>query len=171
MHDNMMTRTEGPKRRFHPPQLADRLPGDALARIATELASTADFDAVRLEPDESRRCVRLVETPLYEAWLIAWRPTSELRLHDHGGSIGVVRVAEGELAEAFTDALRRRPLRAHRIPAGHDLTVPAARIHEVWNPKPGTAISIHAYSPPLTAMTFFDSRPAHFLAPLETVQC
>jgi hypothetical protein len=171
MHTNMMTRTERPKRRFRQPRSPDHLPGDVLAGIAAELASTADFDAVRLEPGERRRCVRLVETPLYEAWLIAWRPTSELRLHDHGGSIGVVRVAEGELAEAYTDALRRRPLRSHRILAGHDFMVPPSRIHEVWNPEHGTAISIHVYSPPLSAMTFFDPRPDHFLAPLETVPC
>jgi Cysteine dioxygenase type I len=166
-----MTRTERPKRRFHPTRPADRLPGRVLAGIAAELASTADFAAVRLKPDEFRRCARIAETPLYEAWLIAWRPTSELRLHDHGGSIGVVRVAAGELAEAYTDTLRRRPLRSHRILAGHALTIGASRIHEVWNPEHGTAISIHVYSPPLTAMTFFDPRPDHFLAPLETVAC
>ncbi len=171
MHITMMTRTERPKRRFRQPHSADRLPGYVLAGIAAELASTADFDSVRLEPDETRGCVRLVDTPLYEAWLIAWRPTSELRLHDHGGSIGVVRVAEGELAEAYTDAIRRRPLRTHLILAGHVLTVPATRIHEVWNPNHSTAISVHVYSPALVTMTFFDPRPDHYLAPLETVPC
>ena len=42
--------------------------------------------------------------------------------------------------------------------AGDTLDVPADRIHEVWNPGPAVAISIHVYSPPLTSMEFFDVR-------------
>jgi hypothetical protein len=32
---------------------------------------------------------------------------------------------------------------------------PPQRIHTVWNPGPHPAVSLHAYSPPLTAMTFY----------------
>jgi hypothetical protein len=41
-------------------------------------------------------------------------------------------------------------------------------VHEVWNPGPSDAMSVHVYSPPLSTMTFFDHDGDHFLEPLRT---
>jgi hypothetical protein len=144
------------------------LPHDALALIAEGLAKSARFDTLPLDSGEERRYLRLLETPSYDAWLIAWRATGTLQLHDHGGSTGAVHVAEGELVETYTDSQSRHPLRSRVITAGSPALVPSDRIHEVWNPGPDQALSVHVYSPPLTAMTFYDHRPERFLAPLRT---
>jgi hypothetical protein len=45
----------------------------------------------------------LLDTDLYDAWLIEWSPSSGLELHDHGGSRGVVVVVDGTLVETYTE--------------------------------------------------------------------
>jgi hypothetical protein len=140
----------------------------ALADIAEGLAATARYEAVPLGPGLTRRYLRLLETPSYDAWLIAWGSTGMLQLHDHGGSRGVVRVADGELVETYTDAGRREPLRSRVIGPATTVAVPSTSIHEVWNARPALALSVHVYSPPLTTMTFYDHRPDHFLEPVRT---
>jgi hypothetical protein len=51
------------------------------------------------------------------------------------------------------------------VAAGRSLAIGPTRIHGVWNPGPANALSVHVYSPPLTAMTFYDPR---LLTPLRT---
>ncbi len=111
---------------------------------------------MRVAPGALRGYVRLLDTESYEARLIAWAPAGALELHDHGGSAGARHVVRGELIELYTDAADRQPLRSRSVWAGQDLALPATRIHEVWNPGPRTAVSVHVYSPRITTMTFFD---------------
>jgi hypothetical protein len=79
-----------------------------------------------------------------------------LALHDHGGSHGAAQITHGDLIEAFTDARGNARLQTRTLGAGSGVTVPAERVHEVWNPGPGRALSVHVYSPPLRSMTFFE---------------
>jgi hypothetical protein len=144
-------------------------PRPHLTAIAAGLASAVSGEELTLAPGEPRRFVRLLATPSYEAWLIAWAPAGTLELHDHGGSVGALHVVGGALTETYTDLTGRGPLRAQTLRAGDDLAVTAERVHEVWNPGPGPALSVHVYSPPITAMTFYDPDPARFLEPLRTV--
>jgi hypothetical protein len=143
---------------------------DVLDALAAGLAEGVDPDhfAVEAGSGQARRHRQLVRTSTYDAWLIAWGPSSVLDLHDHGGSTGAFRVILGELIETYSDKVDRHPLRAVNVPAGGRRAVPAARVHEVWNPGAGQALSVHVYSPPLTAMTFFDHHPERFLSPLRT---
>ena len=157
-----------------------------LADIAAGLASSFRAD-VRAEPftsfpPEARdafaeiewqasdlwRFARLLQTPAYEAWLIAWETAADLELHDHGGSRGAFHVIKGPLVEAHTDLADPAPLRTLPIGTGEGRQVPATRIHRVWNPGPRGAVSVHVYSPPLSSMTFYDDRRDAFLAPLRT---
>ena len=157
-----------------------------LADIATGLASSFQAD-VRLEPfmssmpeardafaeigrqaSDLRSFARLLHTPAYEAWLIAWETAADLELHDHGGSRGAFHVVEGALVEAHTDLADPKPLRTLPIGTGEDRQVPATRVHRVWNPGPSRAVSVHVYSPPLRSMTFYDDRRDAFLVPLRT---
>ena len=75
-------------------------------------------------------------------------------LHDHGGSAGAFWVQSGELEEWSTSVgggrLGRRLLRHG---TGRDFG--ATYVHSVTNPGVAPALSIHAYSPPLTSMTFY----------------
>jgi hypothetical protein len=166
------------------PEVARLLHPSASVRPAVVDPDTLDTLAIRLamaigphdlsvdcgEPGDhlGRRHRQLVLTPAYDAWLIAWGASSVLELHDHGGSIGAVRVVNGELIEMYSDLVRPHPLRSRTVGRGGGFAVPATRAHEVWNPGPGEALSVHVYSPPLAAMTFFDHHPDRFLVPLRT---
>lgn len=144
------------------------LPIQGLAAIAERLAATVVPASVPREAGTTRQYLRLFNTPSYDAWLISWGSTALLDLHDHGGSAGVVHVVKGQLVETYTDLKRGHPLRSRVVMAGGSLAVSATCVHEVWNPAAKEALSVHVYSPPLTAMTFYDHRPEHRLTPLHT---
>src|SRR4051812_34140389 len=86
-------RTEpAPRRSAFGGEAVSAVPGDALAAIAAGLASAVTGDELTLAPGEARSFVRLLATPAYEAWLIAWGSSGALDLHDHGGAAGAVHV-------------------------------------------------------------------------------
>ena len=89
-------------------------------------------------------------TDAYEVWLIGWMQGQGVDMHDHGGSAGVLAVAEGALTE-------RRPGRnSERLAAGTHERLDRTVVHEVINLEPTPATSIHVYSPPLVAMGYYD---------------
>jgi predicted metal-dependent enzyme (double-stranded beta helix superfamily) len=139
------------------PDLLQPLSGDALVSIAEELASAVAGTDLNIPTGEQRDFVRLHVTHSYEAWLIAWRPDSALGMHDHGGSTGAIAIVSGTLAEAYLDRGQPGLARRRRLHEGAIVRVPANRIHGVRNPGPGSALSVHVYSPPLAAMTFYDA--------------
>lgn len=170
--DRTQSRLEAAARLLHPSGSGGFgvVAPDVLDALAAGLAEGVDPDdfAVETGTGQARRHRQLVRTPPYDAWLIAWGPSSVLDLHDHGGSTGALQVIRGELIETYSDKLDRHRLRSVTVRAGGRRAVPATRIHEVWNPGACEALSVHVYSPPLTAMTFFDHAPERFLSPLRT---
>jgi hypothetical protein len=147
--------------------MADEL--ERLEALAIGLTSAAARRPLpKIECAQTRAYRRLVTPPSYEAWLIVWSPSATLELHDHGGSIGALFLAQGELVETYSDLVERQRLRDRVVQEGDTLGVPARRVHEVCNLRSSDAVSIHVYSPPLTEMTFFDHRADHFLTPLRT---
>jgi hypothetical protein len=132
--------------------------------IATRLAEGPPVRDQVWTRGTRRRYQRLLGTDVYDAWLIEWSPSSGLELHDHGGSRGVVVVVDGALVETYTDLEDCRPLATQFLSRGDTLAIPSTRVHEVSNPGPADALSVHVYSPPLRQMTFFDHRPASLLS-------
>jgi hypothetical protein len=147
-----------------------RLSLDALAVIAAGLAQSAPEAGHSWIRGTRRSYTQLLQTDLYDAWLISWLPSGNLELHDHGGSQGAVAVARGKLVEAYTDLRWRHPVRHRVINHPDTVTIPSTRVHEVSNPGPERALSVHVYSPPLRSMTFFDPGPASFLAAVGTTE-
>ncbi|BBZ42724.1 hypothetical protein MPRM_00050 [Mycobacterium parmense] len=99
-----------------------------------------------------------------DVWLISWVPGHATELHDHGGSLGALTVVSGSLAEFRWDGTT---LRRRRLDAGDQAGFPLGWVHDVvWSPRPvaesaaaATApatLSVHAYSPPLTAMSYYE---------------
>jgi hypothetical protein len=98
-----------------------------------------------------------------DVWLISWVPDRSTELHDHSGSLGALTVVSGALTENRWDgaALRRR-----RLAAGDQAAFPLGWVHDVvWAPDRDTSgsvtpaaptLSVHAYSPPLTAMSYYE---------------
>ena len=93
-----------------------------------------------------------------EIWLISWVPDRCTELHDHGGSLGALTVVSGALSETRWDG---SGLRGRELVAGDQAGFPLGWVHDVvWAPQPLRAaspvtLSVHAYSPPLTAMSYY----------------
>src|SRR5438094_6894516 len=118
---------------------------------ADEVSSGAypniDFDA------DERWHQRIYRDRRVDVWLISWLPTQGTQLHDHGGSSGSFTVLSGTLAEA---TVAGPTLRDNVRVAGDSVGFGAHYVHDVRNLSDAPAVSVHAYSPPLTTMTFYD---------------
>jgi Cysteine dioxygenase type I len=144
--------------------LTEPLPAHVLADIVGGIAAAPPLwrALVRHDPD-GRRPVRLIATERYEVWVIGWTTGQHVRLHDHGASAGAFVVTEGELTELLPD---RRPSAGgvveRTLGTGRLRHLAVGTVHDVTNRAAAPATSIHAYSPPLTSMTYYDAalRPA-----------
>lgn len=122
-------------------------------------------------PDDERWFTRIHGDDELDIWLISWIPGHATELHDHGGSLGALTVLSGSLNEFRWDG---EQLRRRRLDAGDQAGFPLGWVHDVvWAPRSvetpiGTpaavpvaapvqpTLSVHAYSPPLTAMSYYD---------------
>jgi hypothetical protein len=114
-------------------------------------------------PTDDRWFVRLHGDDEVDIWLISWVPGHRTELHDHGGSLGALTLLSGSLDEFRWDGER---LRRRRIEAGDQAAFPLGWVHDVvWAPPAAAGampppvdptLSVHAYSPPLTVMSYYE---------------
>ena len=110
---------------------------------------------VRLDP-EGRWYEQIHMSGSFEVWLMSWLPGQSTGFHDHGGANGAFSVVWGTLEERVVSrsgigAVERSVTQAVVRAFGPHY------IHDVRNPSADSvAVSIHAYSPPLTAMTRYE---------------
>lgn len=124
-----------------------------------------------VEYDEGRRWhQRLYRDQRVDLWLISWLPSQGTQLHDHGGSAGAFTVLSGELTEAIYQPAAAAPSRWPGVPkpdsgpalverrraSGSGAGFGRHYVHDVRNLSQAPAVSVHAYSPPLTSMSFYD---------------
>jgi rhodanese-related sulfurtransferase len=107
------------------------------------------MDKVRL-CTQRRWYERLHHGSGYDIWAISWLPGQSTGFHDHGGSAGAFVVATGILEEL------RPGERARAIHPGNPHAFGPDYAHDVRNVSLAPAISIHAYSPPLSEMNEFE---------------
>lgn len=131
--------------------------GAAVDRFAAEVRAgvhepTFDWDQrwhVRIHADDD-----------VDVWLISWTKEQGTELHDHGGSSGAFTVVEGALTEyvwaGSRDDLTGR-LVDHVREEGDTLSFGADYVHDVRNHRDRPAVSVHAYSPPIRLMNYFDA--------------
>ena len=120
-----------------------------LADIAAGLAASASLDLLPGGP--GLRYTLLLETPAYEAWLIAWPSGTGLALHDHGTSEAAVEVVRGRLRERYAS---REGLRTRWLRAGDRVALPCDHVHELLNLDETEAVSVHVYGPRLGDLGF-----------------
>jgi hypothetical protein len=134
-------------------------------------------------PTDDRWFARLHGDDEVDIWLISWVPGHRTELHDHGGSLGALTLLSGSLNEFRWDGER---LRCRRLEAGDQAGFPLGWVHDVvWAPTgPGPSVtspavtslvdtlgpetqapslSVHAYSPPLTVMSYYEVTDQHRL--------
>lgn len=117
-------------------------------------------------PQSQRWFTRIHGDDELDIWLISWVRGHATELHDHGGSLGALTVLSGSLNEFRWDG---RGLRRRRLDAGDQAGFPLGWVHDVvWAPRPSPGpviaingpvvptLSVHAYSPPLSAMSYYD---------------
>lgn len=127
-----------------------------LVGLTTAVAADvrAGLYAVQADPDE-RWHVRLHRDDQVDIWLISWTTEQGTQLHDHGGSAGAFTVVEGQLTESVAVTGSDR-LADHHRGAGDTIWFGPHYVHDVRNVEATTAVSVHAYSPPLSSMNFYD---------------
>jgi len=134
-------------------------------------------------PTDDRWFARLHGDDEVDIWLISWVPGHRTELHDHGGSLGALTLLSGSLDEFRWDGER---LRCRRLEAGDQAGFPLGWVHDVvWAPTgsgpsvtspavtslaetlgPETqapSLSVHAYSLPLTVMSYYEVTDQHRL--------
>jgi predicted metal-dependent enzyme (double-stranded beta helix superfamily) len=131
---------------------------DELDLLVHDLARHPDLweGQIHHSPDE-RFYVQLLLNDHVDVWLICWCPTQDTGFHDHAGSRGAVAVVEGALAETLL-TIGGAP-RATIHGRGSRFSFGATHIHDVQHSGREAATSLHAYSPPLGDMGFYDVLP------------
>ena len=100
---------------------------------------------------------RLTSDNDHEVWLLSWLPGQRTGFHDHGESSGAFTVARGSLRERTAPG--RRPGSSAAVARGEVRSFGPWYIHDVINASVQPAVSLHAYSPPLTSMRRFEFGP------------
>jgi len=102
---------------------------------------------VRHESD-ARVCEQIWADEDVDAWLICWSKDQDTGFHDHDESAAAIAVIDGHVRED-----RLRLAAGHRsrvIGPGQNFFVAPTAIHRVLHAGGGPAVTIHAYSPPLS---------------------
>ncbi len=126
-----------------------RTPQELANIVSLFAASDGWMDKVRLRP-QRRWYERLYHGPDYDIWVLSWLPGQSTGFHDHGASSGAFVVATGILEE------HRPGERMHAMHPGKPRAFGPDYTHDVRNLSLAPAISIHAYSPPLSEMNEYE---------------
>ena len=126
-----------------------RTPQELTGILEVFASSVQWLDRVRLRADR-RWYERLYHGPECDVWLISWMPGQATGFHDHGASSGAFLVTAGILEEHCPGE------RSRLLSVGDSHAFGPDYAHDVRNASKAPAISIHAYSPPLTEMNEYE---------------
>jgi hypothetical protein len=102
-----------------------------------------------------------------DVWLLTWLPSQGTDLHDHGDSAAAFAVVGGSLTEVRADPTLGVWSTTVRAPAVR--VVEPGVVHDVRNDHSAPAVSIHAYSPKLSRMTYYDLEDGALVARREVL--
>src|SRR5436305_2132090 len=125
------------------------LTSNQLERFVLDLADRPELWAhlVR-DPSDARVYEQIWEDECVNAWVICWSEDQDTGFHDHDESAAAITVISGRVRE---ERLRLGATPScHEAHAGTTFGLPATAIHRVLHAGAGPAVTIHAYSPPLT---------------------
>jgi predicted metal-dependent enzyme (double-stranded beta helix superfamily) len=144
-------RTSAPISPLNPVELID------LARLVAAEVTAGRYPYIEFDADE-RWHQRIYRDPRVDIWLISWLPSQGTQLHDHGGSSGAFTVLSGQLTEAVYQHGRPNgiALSEHQRDSGAAIGFGPHYVHDVRNLSTEPATSVHAYSRPLTMMSYYD---------------
>jgi Cysteine dioxygenase type I len=123
------------------------LDGGRLERFAAQLAAAPGWQLPSREEHERSYAVIWADEHV-NAWAIRWSDDSDTGFHDHDGSAAGIVVLEGAVVEERL-SLEGPPI-ARRFGAGQTFWTGASAIHRVRHGGGPPAVTVHAYSPPLS---------------------
>ena len=134
-------------------------PAQLAAQVRRLTATPAEWvTRVRLDA-EGRWYERIQAGDGWEVWLISWLPGQSTGFHDHGSSAGAFGVVWGALDECVPREGNSTVV--SRLGSGEVRAFGPHYVHDVRNCANGSvAVSVHAYSPPLSSMTRYDLTPS-----------
>jgi len=146
-------------------RLSPRQLGVVTAAVATNRRLWEDLV---VEDAEQRWYLPVHRSQTCDVWLLAWLPGQDTDWHDHGGSSGSFCVADGALLEHLRTMGGHR-VRTRQLNASEHASFGPAHVHNVSHFGDTPAVSVHAYSPPLVSMTYYELTSAGLVAN-ETVE-
>lgn len=116
--------------------------------VASLAAAPAGWSHLVRHRDDARVYERIWDDEDVNAWVICWSEDQDTGFHDHDESAAAIAVISGRVREdRFTVGSAPR---TRELGAGAVFTVPPVAIHRVLHAGDEPAVTIHAYSPPLT---------------------
>jgi predicted metal-dependent enzyme (double-stranded beta helix superfamily) len=98
--------------------------------------------------DDARAYEQIWDDDEVNAWVICWSEDQDTGFHDHDESGAAIAVLSGGVREERL-RLGAAPV-SREIGTGEVFALPPVAIHRVLHAGEGPAVTIHAYSPPLT---------------------
>ena len=142
---------------------------DDLRTLTRSIAARPELWRPRVRfQDSGRWWTRLDAPDGVDVWLLTWLPSQGTELHDHGLSSAAFTIVAGTLTELRPDGAGR--LVPQDFGTGRTQTVDPGDLHDVVNVGTEPAVSIHAYSVPLTRMTYWATTDDGRLVPTRTVE-
>jgi predicted metal-dependent enzyme (double-stranded beta helix superfamily) len=127
-----------------------------LRRLVAAVAARPDSWGGLVRFDAGRRWYRRLElADDHEVWLLSWLPGQGTGFHDHGRAAGAFAVARGQVRERTVPAGHVR-IRQRTVAHGSSRSFGPRYVHDVANASAEPAVTVHAYSPPLTAMRRYE---------------
>lgn len=130
---------------------AGTLASDDLGRLIEDIAARLDLWPPLVISDRRRRRYRLLyEDSHLDIWVLSWMPGQKTGFHDHGDSSVALTTLQGAVLE---QQLRLGTSNIEReLAPGRFQHGPAGYIHSVTHTTGEPAVTLHAYSPPLTSV-------------------
>jgi hypothetical protein len=141
-----------------------RLSTLALMRVVVAVAARSElFDDLVVDDPDHRWWMTLHEAGNFDLRVLSWERNQASDWHDHGGSSGAYVVTSGSLRERYR-ADDGVSVSERLTEVGQPLAFGPSHVHDVTYDYGTPAVSVHAYSPPLVGLTFYDHSPLGFVA-------
>jgi predicted metal-dependent enzyme (double-stranded beta helix superfamily) len=133
-----------------------------LLGVATQIATRPALWLQYVQHDPTQRTYKqLLRDDHLDVWLLCWSHDHDTGFHDHDLSAGAVAVVAGSVREERLVLGRPVDAPMSRVAdAGSSFTFGASDIHRVLHAGIQPAVTIHAYSPPLTRMGSYTIEPS-----------
>lgn len=120
-----------------------------LREFVQSLAASPDCWQRHVRHDDDMRVYEQIwDDEHVNAWVICWSTDQDTGFHDHDGSAAAIAVISGQVRDERLRLPGSPEVRIIR--GGSTFTVPPTAIHRVLHAGKLPAVTIHAYSPPLT---------------------